>query len=78
MQAWTGPQGSWMLRLPEFLDNRHMNVVTLSALLTGRLYPQKISLILISIKRLSRPQGHSAAEKIVNENSQRPHRESHS
>jgi hypothetical protein len=24
---------------PEFLDNRHMNVVRLSALRTGRLYP---------------------------------------
>jgi hypothetical protein len=28
---------------PEFLDNRHMKVVRLSALRTGRLYPQKDS-----------------------------------
>ena len=29
-----------MLRLPEFLDNRHMKVVRLSAVRTGRLYPR--------------------------------------
>jgi hypothetical protein len=27
------------LTLPEFLDNQHIKVVTLSAVLTGRLYP---------------------------------------
>jgi hypothetical protein len=27
------------LRLPRFLDSRHMNVARLSALRTGRLYP---------------------------------------
>jgi len=31
LQAWTGPQGCRRLRLPEFLDNRHMKVVRLSA-----------------------------------------------
>jgi hypothetical protein len=36
-------------------------MVRLSALCTGRLYPQEIFLILISVKRLSQPQGHSAA-----------------
>ena len=32
LQVWTGPWGSRRLRLPEFLDNRHMKVVRLSAL----------------------------------------------
>jgi hypothetical protein len=27
VQAWTDPEGFRMLRLPEFLDNRHMKVV---------------------------------------------------
>jgi hypothetical protein len=39
LQAWTGPEGFRMLGLPEFLDNRHMKVVRLSGLRTGRLYP---------------------------------------
>jgi hypothetical protein len=38
LQAWTGPEGSRRLRLPEFLDSRHIKVVT-SAQRTGRLYP---------------------------------------
>jgi len=32
------PYGSWSLRFPEFLDNRHMNVAKLSALRTSHLY----------------------------------------
>jgi hypothetical protein len=38
IQAWTDPEGSRRLRLPEFLDNWHMKVARLSALCTGRLY----------------------------------------
>jgi hypothetical protein len=35
-----GPFGFQEVEAPEFLDNRHMKVVSLSALRTGRLYPQ--------------------------------------
>ena len=54
-----GGWGSW--DLPEFLDNRHMKVARLSALRTGRLYPPGDNLILLSVRSLSRPQGHTTA-----------------
>jgi len=38
LQAWTDPYGSRGLRLPEFVDNWHVKVVTLSALSTNRHY----------------------------------------
>jgi hypothetical protein len=38
LQAWTGPEGSRRLRLPEFLDSRYIKAVRLSALRTRRLY----------------------------------------
>jgi hypothetical protein len=45
-----------------------MKVARLSALRTGRPYPQKTFLVLISVMSLSRPQGHSAAGRTMSEN----------
>jgi hypothetical protein len=38
LQAWTGPEGSRRLRLPDLKINQHMKVVRLSALCTSCLY----------------------------------------
>jgi hypothetical protein len=45
--------------------NRHMEVVRWSVLCTGRHYPHEIPLLLIYVKRLSRPQSHSAIGRIM-------------
>jgi hypothetical protein len=45
-----GPYGLRNLRLPEFIDNRHMKVGRLSALGTGHLYTYDTSLVLVTVR----------------------------
>jgi hypothetical protein len=59
------PLGGQEVEAPRFLDNRHIKVVRLSALHTGRLYPPGNIPGTDFRYRLSRPQDHSAAERIM-------------
>jgi len=61
----SGSGGSRRLRFPGFRGNPHMKVASLSALHTGRLYPQGNIHGTHFCYRLSRPKGHSRAGKTI-------------
>jgi len=65
LQAWTGPVGSRHLRFPQISWQRHRMMVNLAALSTGRLYPQEMFLVLISVRRWVDPQVHIAIGRIL-------------
>jgi len=64
LQAWTGPYGFRSLRLPGFIENRHMKVVWSSALCTGYLFLPGYIPGTHFCQSLSRPQGHIEARSI--------------
>ena len=61
LQAWTGPEGSRKVRLPQISWQWHRMVVGCQPYAPAAFYPQEILPVLISV----RPQGHSAIGRIL-------------
>ena len=65
VQAWRGPEGSRRLRLPDFKTLGTWKLVRLSTLRTGLIYPTGNIPGTNFRRRLSQPQGHSEAGRIM-------------